>query len=467
MLSEARAVFAMVFVRLEKYYFLRLLEGSRDGGWSSWHPISWEDTPCCNGLLTRRRNCDDPCPAGNGAKCEGDSEDKKDCNECKRELDGCQHECLNYNHIKESPLTFKCYCDEGYRVSPADSKKCEKKECKRLSAPANGSITPSICESNPRHEDACFRTCDRGYEPIGPEYVECTDGKWSDTNVFQCRVRKCQALSELDNGKITPAICNEQPLHGRTCVYECDPGYKVKGHNSNICDDGHWRFSFSTCEDVEDPSFGKTCPSEPESYIAEEGRITATLDLELIKPTATDNSGVVRLSSFPQVTSPHAFPEGITTLIYEAEDPSGNKARCFFKVSVQVLRCSVLPAPANGKFENGTCGNVYGSSCRFACNKGYKITGSVERKCVKKIGTDEVYWKGNETSCAIVRCFSLNTPANTMKAGLGCNDSRPRYNTNCFFRCNRGFEAEKGSERVTCKETGQWDGDPLQCKGES
>lgn len=50
-------------------------------------------------------------------------------------------------------------------------------------------------------------------------------------------------------------------------------------------------------------------------------------------------------------------------------------------------------APANGKFENGTCGNVYGSSCRFAYNEGYKITGSVERKCVKKSDTDEAYWK--------------------------------------------------------------------------
>lgn len=76
-----------------------------------------------------------------------------------------------------------------------------------------------------------------------------------------------------------------------------------------------------------------------------------------------------------------------------------------------VLRCSVLLAPANGKFENGTCGNVYGSSCRFAYNEGYKITGSVERKCVKKSDTDEAYWKVNETSCASkLTCVSLISP---------------------------------------------------------
>lgn len=65
----------------------------------------------------------------------------------------------------------------------------------------------------------------------------------------------------------------------------------------------------------------------------------------------------------------------------------------------------------------------------------------------------------------VVRCSSLIASPNTTKYGHGCNESAPGYNTNCFFHCNRGFEAEKGSERVTCKETGLWDGDPLQCNG--
>ena len=50
---------------------------------------------------------------------------------------------------------------------------------------------------------------------------------------------------------------------------------------------------------------------------------------------ATDNSGEVISSSYPQLTSPHTFSEGITTVIYVAEDPTGNKAYCHFKVSVQ------------------------------------------------------------------------------------------------------------------------------------
>ena len=59
------------------------------------------------------------------------------------------------------------------------------------------------------------------------------------------------------------------------------------------------------------------------------------MDLDGIKPMATDNLGVISLSSSPQLASPHTFSEGITTVIYEAEDPTGNKAYCHFKVSVQ------------------------------------------------------------------------------------------------------------------------------------
>ena len=59
------------------------------------------------------------------------------------------------------------------------------------------------------------------------------------------------------------------------------------------------------------------------------------MDLDRIKPMATDNSGLISLSSSPQLASPHTFSEGITTVIYEAEDPTGNKAYCHFKVSVQ------------------------------------------------------------------------------------------------------------------------------------
>ncbi len=68
-------------------------------------------------------------------------------------------------------------------------------------------------------------------------------------------------------------------------------------------------------------------------------------------------------------------------------------------ISLSVLRCSTLMPPANGSLENITCGNVYGSTCHLMCNRGFQLKGSVNRKCDKKAGTNEVHWTGNETSC--------------------------------------------------------------------
>lgn len=67
--------------------------------------------------------------------------------------------------------------------------------------------------------------------------------------MFVVSVRECGALEELDNGQIYPSICrgNANPPHGQICHYECHSGYKIKGHTSNECDNGFWKYAFPTC----------------------------------------------------------------------------------------------------------------------------------------------------------------------------------------------------------------------------
>ena len=99
---------------------------------------------------------------------------------------------------------------------------------------------------------------------------------------------------------------------------------------SNSC--GKNPFCFSPPKDIEDPSFGETCPSPRKTY-ADKGKTTT---LEIWGPvTATDNSDEVNVTVSPQVTSPHMFSEGQHTVVYTATDPSGNKKLCYFKVTVQ------------------------------------------------------------------------------------------------------------------------------------
>lgn len=232
----------------------------------------------------------------------------------------------------------------------------------------------------------CTVTCDNGYKIDGPSSSVCgSDGEWDPRTSPNCRVRECQVLNAPDNGQISPDICGTKPLHGQVCSYECNPGYTRTGPSSNRCNNGYWTQGGFYCQDSEAPSFGETCPSAQSVY-ADEGKTLATVTWGPV--TASDNDAA-SITVSPQVTSPHAFSEGSHTVVYTATDPSGNTKHCYFQVTVQVLRCSVLFAPANGRLENAACGNVYGSLCRLACNKGYELKGSVERKC-EKIGGKNV-----------------------------------------------------------------------------
>ena len=51
-----------------------------DGGWSEWS--EWTDcsVTCGSGVMSRKRNCDNPAPVAGGRLCEGPSKDVKSCN---------------------------------------------------------------------------------------------------------------------------------------------------------------------------------------------------------------------------------------------------------------------------------------------------------------------------------------------------------------------------------------------------
>lgn len=106
----------------------------RDGGWSSWQPIKWSYAICCNGLMTRKRNCDNPSPAHGGAECDKSDEGPtatRNCPECTRGLAGCQHNCIEHDP-RTSNLYFECTCSYGYSLSEADSRSCNS-ECVHFS----------------------------------------------------------------------------------------------------------------------------------------------------------------------------------------------------------------------------------------------------------------------------------------------------------------------------------------------
>ncbi|XP_078343207.1 uncharacterized protein LOC144628957 isoform X2 [Oculina patagonica] len=432
----------------------------RHGGWGSWQPASWYETSCSNGYKTRYRYCNNPSPAHGGRSCSGSSSQSIDCDECNYSNGGCEHRCINLYG------SYTCRCYPGYKQSSWSWKRCDRITCDTSDwpSPSNGQIS-SPCSSHSQVDSgtSCSVTCNNGFKIDGPSSSTCgSDGEWNPRTTANCRVRKCQALSAPDNGQITPDICKSQPMHGQVCSYECSPGYTRTGPSSNTCDNGYWTQGGFHCQDREPPSFGETCPTA-RSVFADEGKTSATVTWGPV--TATDNDQAhPAVTVSPQVTSPHVFSEGSHTVVYTATDSSGNTKLCYFHVTVQVLRCSILSAPANGKLENAACGNVYGSVCRLACYKGYELKGSVERKCDRQAGTNVMLWTGNATSCEVIQCPSVNTPHHAIKSGYGCGGPSSTYSTPCFFSCMLGYEAVGGSQKRTCLENRQWSGTELQCQ---
>ncbi|PFX23098.1 sushi, von Willebrand factor type A, EGF and pentraxin domain-containing protein 1-like isoform X2 [Stylophora pistillata] len=430
----------------------------RHGQWCPWNPASWEETPCSNGYKTRSRNCDNPAPAHGGRECSGNRYISIDCIECNYDNGGCEHLCVNYDG------TYSCRCHPGYKISTGNWKKCDRITCdiSEWPTPSNGQISaPCAGLSQVVSGTSCEVTCDDGYELSGSSSSVCgIDGEWDPRTTANCKVSECPPLTEPDNGQITPYICKTKPLHGQTCQYECRPGFRVIGPSSSKCDDGHWTHKGIYCQDYERPSFGETCPSA-RSVFADEGKASATISWEPV--IATDNDQAIVTVS-PPVTSPHIFSEGSHSVTYTATDPSGNVQLCHFQVTVQVLRCPVLFIPANGRLENTACGNLYGSTCRLTCNKGYEIKGSEERKCDKKTGTSVLHWTGNDTYCEALQCPALDNPDNTVKSGYGCTGVSSTYGTSCFFTCMTGYYMVSGSQKRTCLQTGMWSGTQLRCE---
>lgn len=361
-----------------------------NGGWSAWR--DWNALPCSGGYKTNYRHCNNPAPAYGGSSCSGPSSRRGDCNECNVGNGGCDHLCRN------SMGSYKCECLPGYKRNPGNKTKCAAITCATSNwpSPTNGKTT---CRNQSKVNSGltCVATCDRGFKIEGLSTSTCgIDGIWSPKKSPNCRVRECNPLSPPEKGDVTPDICKIKPLHGQKCSFVCNAGYTRIGPSFSSCDDGYWiPGSFTVCKDTQAPSFGITCPPV-QNVIADRGKTTALVTWAPVK--ATDNE-IATVTTSPEVTSPHEFPEGSHTVIYTATDPSGNTKFCLLKVNVQVLRCPVYFPPKNGRPEGSACGTVYGSVCRWQCNKGYENKGSTLRECDKAVGANQVYWTGNATYC--------------------------------------------------------------------
>ncbi|XP_034567359.1 E-selectin-like [Notolabrus celidotus] len=97
------------------------------------------------------------------------------------------------------------------------------------------------------HGMVCTFSCDEGHEMQGASSMKCAQtGQWTSTPPT-CTAMRCPLLEAPENGQVN--CSNDEQVYNSQCVFTCDEGYSVDGHDLLICDpSGSWTGEAPTCQ---------------------------------------------------------------------------------------------------------------------------------------------------------------------------------------------------------------------------
>ncbi|XP_068571175.1 sushi repeat-containing protein SRPX2 [Cebidichthys violaceus] len=232
----------------------------------------------------------------------------------------------------------------------------------------------------------CEMSCDRGYRLLGKRSIQClASRRWSGT--AYCRKMRCHVLHLIPHGRYT---CTQGFMVDSRCEFTCDPGYRIEGEHSRVCQrSGSWSGAQPDCEDTDPPKI--KCPPS-RLKVAEPGKLTAmvTWDTPAATDTADKSLDVILVGQEPGTD----FKEGVSIIRYKVYDQARNRAACKFIVRVEVRRCPELPPPLHGSLTCSSDGNNYGATCEYHCDGGHERRGVSSRICQFNRS-----WGGNPAEC--------------------------------------------------------------------
>ncbi|XP_069498767.1 E-selectin-like [Ambystoma mexicanum] len=125
----------------------------------------------------------------------------------------------------------------------------------------------------------------------------------------------------------------------------------------------------------------------------------------------------------------------------------------------QVMKCNGLEDPAQGVMNcSHPLGDfMFNSTCNFACDKGFVMTGSDRLQC----GASGE-WDGNQPECEAVQCDQVTMVEHST---VTCSGSYGKYsyNATCDFTCDEGY-AMSGSAGLRCTAEGEWTDEVPKCE---
>lgn len=292
----------------------------------------------------------------------------------------------------------------------------------------------------------------------GSKETTCTQsGKWSQ-KIPHCQKKNCPQL--LPPTKYLQYTCTDGNNFRSICTYSCPEGYDIRSGMSRVrvCTQyGTWRGYEPKCTDTTPPKI-LSCPGTVYAY-SDKNSLEGTVIWK--EPYAKDNhDGVIKTQRSGLISPGDRVSSGTYTVVYKAEDSTGNKAiPCVTKVVMKVIRCpNIYPTP----FQNVLCpsGTKYGSICNISCELGTKINGSDKVVCEKKNPMGHPYgdweWGSSRPYCEVLqKCAKMpNVPGH---GALACDYwLGGRF---CQMLCRNGYDVPPGrdfEEMLVCGESGYW-----------
>ncbi|XP_026693188.2 sushi, von Willebrand factor type A, EGF and pentraxin domain-containing protein 1-like isoform X4 [Ciona intestinalis] len=337
--------------------------------------------------------------------------------------------CSN-NEYFDSTCTFTC--DEGYELIGSVARNCQMNKrwsggivtcrqitCTELLPPTHGTIS---CSQRNTFQSTCTFICENGYDPIGSASRKCQEShSWTGLDVT-CSLVTCTDLNDLQNGEMT---CTDSNNFWSDCTFSCNDGYNLVGSNVRTCRADHaWTGNAAlcvlvTCPDLNEPKHGRKKCADSNNFDSE---CIFICDIGYTMHGTSSRT----CQSDGNWTGKH--------------------------VSCGIITCGAVPTPQHGS-KRCTDGENFDSSCRFTCDIGYQLVGSISRTCL-----ESGEWNGIFTSCAIITCAEMDIPAH---GSVECT-SNNNYQSICTFACNNGYELI-GSEVRTCQATRSWSGIAVTC----
>ncbi|XP_071636943.1 sushi, von Willebrand factor type A, EGF and pentraxin domain-containing protein 1 [Temnothorax longispinosus] len=343
---------------------------------------------------------------------------------------------------------------------------CLLKTCPALRAPTHGRVK---CEHDEDYQHQfeenstvypidtrCQFRCDVGYQLRGSKVRNCLPlSRWDGLKVT-CKAVKCEPLPQIANGDVTPEMCTgpAKVPFATNCTIVCDEGFVLEGPTSRSCTGrtGIWsqRHSVNRCVDKTPPSM--ECPAE---IVEETAKGQSYAYVNWTVPVVTDNADESPiLWTKPHVVLPWKAKIGTRVVVYVAQDASGNKARCKFKIKVldreppTIENCVDDPPTFYTDLDSGLA-NVTWDEPVFYDNSRISVNVNQSHQPGKDlfpIGRTKIFYNatdkyGNRASCVLNItvedvCKSLRAPVN---GRLNCSSSGDRE-TRCVVACEDGYD---------------------------